>query len=164
MQRAAAFLDGVQARSSAVGESFGARAGSFGSRGVDVQTTRTNLADAQQRISEGEMFPTRERQPAEGRAPPGEAGGNTRTNVEEPEGTAGTRGTNDPEAANVRTGDQTSMRNFDGQRVSSEIDLPGGHTMRVLENGRCIVCTTCQYVSQNYARELGANPDLATRP
>lgn len=75
-----------------------------------------------------------------------------------------TRRADIPDDINVRSPRDGSLGSFDGQRVRAEVDLPGNQRMRILEDGRCVVCASpCRYVGQNYAPELARDPRLAQR-
>jgi len=64
----------------------------------------------------------------------------------------------------IRTPRDGNLGSFDGQRVRAEVDLPGNQRMRVLEDGRCVVCSSpCRHLSQNFGSELASNPRLAQR-
>lgn len=49
----------------------------------------------------------------------------------------------------------------DGKKVLSEEKLPDGHTMKVLEDGSCVICSICEKMSAKYHNELRQNPELA---
>ncbi len=69
-----------------------------------------------------------------------------------------------PKDVKIKTPKDKSLGSFDGKKVKGEVDLPNGERMRILDDGRCVVCASpCRYVGFNYAKELTANPKMAMR-
>jgi len=63
-------------------------------------------------------------------------------------------------APESKTGDDTVPEADSQKGVAAERTTADGHKIKVLEDGRIFICTTCEELHFNFADELKENPDL----
>jgi hypothetical protein len=57
----------------------------------------------------------------------------------------------------VTSSKEKALGSFEGKKVQAEVEMPGGHKKKVLNDGQCVTCSKCQTTRNRFKNEL-SNP------
>lgn len=149
-QEVATKIQDFQGRMTEAGQNVGGKAG-FGKNAPTVAATKQNINEANARIHQGEAFPTKNK-PTE------------KVETVEPTTKPGTREESQSEQSTKKTTKRTVHQDATeiepGTGIVSKVATKDGHTVKVLKDGRIMVCSQCGELRLRYADELANNPKL----